>query len=95
MAHALFKACSEGNLAALHDLLHDVNPYELEVQDESGSTPLIAAVKNGHVDVISALLDKGADPAHGSPEQYTTEQVILDLLAQAKKQVVTERCSNH
>ncbi|KAF5352436.1 hypothetical protein D9756_006030 [Leucocoprinus leucothites] len=62
MAHALFKACSEGNLAALHDLLHDVNPYELEVQ--------------------------GADPAHGSPEQYTTEQVILDLLAQAKNKLL-------
>jgi len=31
----------------------------LNAIDESGSTPLIAAVKNSHVDVIHALLVKG------------------------------------
>ncbi|KXN88724.1 hypothetical protein AN958_06591 [Leucoagaricus sp. SymC.cos] len=92
MAHVLFKAVSEGNLHALNEILHDINPAEIEVKDESGSTPLIAAVKSGHVDVILALLSKGmslanttgADSSHGSPEQYATDQAILDLLVQAK-----------
>ncbi|KAF9448191.1 hypothetical protein P691DRAFT_730183, partial [Macrolepiota fuliginosa MF-IS2] len=84
MLHALLKACSEGDLHAVNDLLNDVNPVDIEAKDESGSTPLIEAVKSGHADIVRVLLDKGADPSHGSPEQVTVDQTILDLLVQAK-----------
>lgn len=87
MALPLLKACSEGNLPAVSDLLLITNPADIELRgsplpsvccsfliplftfaDESGSTPLIEAVKNGHVDVIRALLDKGLSPTVSSCE---------------------------
>lgn len=39
MAHVLFKACSEGNLSVLNEVLPNVNPLELETQGLS-SIPL-------------------------------------------------------
>lgn len=42
MAHVLFKACSEGNLSILNDILSNVNPLELEAQGSS-SVPLAAS----------------------------------------------------
>ncbi|KAG6817722.1 hypothetical protein H0H87_004513 [Tephrocybe sp. NHM501043] len=52
--------------------------------DQHGVTPLIEAVRNGHIEVVRALLDKGADPTHASaeglPETYTSDTAIVDLL---------------
>ncbi|KAF7784034.1 hypothetical protein Agabi119p4_199 [Agaricus bisporus var. burnettii] len=93
MAFPLLKACSEGNLHVVSDLLHGSNPVDIEFRDESGSTPLIEAVKNGHVNIIHTLLEKGADPSNGSPEQHTTDQVILGLLAQAKNKPLQDGVS--
>jgi len=39
MAHVLFKACSEGNLSVLNEVLPNINPLELETQGSS-SIPL-------------------------------------------------------
>ncbi|TBU34666.1 hypothetical protein BD311DRAFT_802246 [Dichomitus squalens] len=88
MVSPLWKASSEGNLENLTELLKDATPVDIEVKDFTGVTPLIEAVKNGHVEVVQILLDKGADPTNsssqGPPESYTSDIVILDLLATAK-----------
>ncbi|GBE77794.1 predicted protein [Sparassis crispa] len=91
MVSALWKACSEGNLEDALELLREASTVEIEIKDHTGVTPLIEAVKIGHVEVVRALLEKGADPTNassqGPPEQYTTDPIILDLLNTAKSKV--------
>ncbi|KZT75088.1 hypothetical protein DAEQUDRAFT_761050 [Daedalea quercina L-15889] len=91
MVSALWKACSEGNLENVNELLREASSTEIETKDQDGVTPLIEAVKNGHVEVVRALLDKGADPTNaasgGLPESYTADSAILELLEAAKNKV--------
>ncbi|TFK77296.1 hypothetical protein BDN72DRAFT_830459 [Pluteus cervinus] len=84
MVSALWKAASEGNLQAVNELLKDASIPDIELKDHAGFTALIEAIKNGHVDVARALLDKGADPTNassqGPPEHFTSDPAVLDLL---------------
>ncbi|KAG8906544.1 hypothetical protein FRB99_006658 [Tulasnella sp. 403] len=52
--------------------------------DHTGVTPLIQAVRNGHVEIVRELLAHGADPnnasSQGRPDTYTHDPVILELL---------------
>ncbi|KAF9460139.1 hypothetical protein BDZ94DRAFT_1170296 [Collybia nuda] len=86
MVSALWKACSEGNLANVQEILTESSTVDIEIKGthHTGATPLIEAVRNGHVDVVRVLLEKGADPLNGSsqgrPEEYTSEPSILELL---------------
>ncbi|GLB35956.1 putative ankyrin repeat [Lyophyllum shimeji] len=88
MVSALWKACSDGDLDTVNELLKEVTSVDIEVKDHTGVTPLIEAVKNGHVEVVRALLAKGADPANsssqGPPEKYTSDSTILELLSYAQ-----------
>ncbi|KAI9060548.1 hypothetical protein FKP32DRAFT_1613539 [Trametes sanguinea] len=88
MVSPLWKACSEGNLENVVELLKDATPVDIEVKDHTGVTPLIEAVKNGHVEIVRVLLDKGADPTNassqGPPESYTSDPVVHGLISVAK-----------
>ncbi|KAI0721399.1 hypothetical protein C8T65DRAFT_735406 [Cerioporus squamosus] len=88
MVSPLWKACSEGSIENVVELLKEATPVDIEVKDHTGVTPLIEAVKNGHVEVVRILLDKGADPTNassqGPPESYTSDPVVLGLLSAAK-----------
>ncbi|KAI0361359.1 hypothetical protein OH77DRAFT_1433449 [Trametes cingulata] len=91
MVSPLWKACSEGNLEKVVELLQDATPVDIEVKDHTGVTPLIEAVKNGHVEIVRVLLDKGADPTNassqGPPESYTSDPVIHGLISVAKSKM--------
>ena len=65
--------------------------WDIEMRDAEGLTPLMQAVKNGHVDMVRLLIDAGADPnavhnrwetplwmALGSREKY--RDLITELL---------------
>ncbi|KAI0034140.1 hypothetical protein K488DRAFT_77405 [Vararia minispora EC-137] len=86
MVSDLWAASEHGDLAKVLELLGSGN-VDIEIKDNEGATPLIAAVKNGHRDVVDALLDKGADPLNAShqgvPETYTSDPAIVDLLRAA------------
>ncbi|KAI9444707.1 hypothetical protein H4582DRAFT_2070474 [Lactarius indigo] len=87
MISDLLQASSDGDLNKLNQLLAQPSSLDIEQKDQDGVTPLIAAVKNGHRDVVKALLDHGANPAHpsahGLPEQYTSDASIVELLRTA------------
>ncbi|KAH7885973.1 hypothetical protein F5I97DRAFT_1182741 [Phlebopus sp. FC_14] len=87
MVSSLWNACAEGNIEIVLALLNDASSVDIEIRDHTGATPLHEAVKNGHVDVVKALLDKGADASfattQGRPEMYTTNPEIIELLNSA------------
>jgi hypothetical protein len=84
MVSALWKAAADGDLNHTNDLLKDASHVDIEVKDHTGVTPLIQAVRNGHVEIVKELLARGADPnnasSQGKPESYTQDPAILELL---------------
>ncbi len=56
---ALLTAASDGDTARVRELI--ARGADLEVRDERGRTPLVAATKNRAVDAARALIDAGAD----------------------------------
>ncbi|KAJ1301679.1 hypothetical protein OPQ81_008915 [Rhizoctonia solani] len=88
MVSVLWNACAAEvqDLETVQQQLKEPG-VDLEIKDHAGTTPLIQAVRNGHKDVIKALLAAGADinnaSSQGKPETYTTDPEILALL-QAK-----------
>ncbi|KAJ7675375.1 hypothetical protein B0H17DRAFT_1161618 [Mycena rosella] len=84
MVSSLWKACSQGDLETVNQVLSTADSVDIEIKDHTGVTPLIEAVKNGHAEVVRALLDKGADPTNASsqglPGSYTTDPTILGML---------------
>ncbi|KAJ6503292.1 hypothetical protein C8R47DRAFT_197461 [Mycena vitilis] len=89
MVSALWKACSQGDLQTVTEVLSTAEAVDIEIKDHTGITPLIEAVKNGHAEVVRALLDKGADPTNASsqglPETYTADPTILGMLNFARQ----------
>ena len=108
MVSTLWKACQDGDDTLVDELLNDSTSIDIEIKgnvcppsiapshrfsaDHTGVTPLIQAVKGGHVNIVKALLAKGADPTNASaqarPETYTTDPYILHLLAAARGEPV-------
>eukprot|EP00117_Sycon_ciliatum_P030193 scpid37988/ scgid2232/ Ankyrin repeat domain-containing protein 50 len=64
----LTKACHEGNVHQMADLLQREDPNK---PNRSGDTPLIIASSNGRADLVRQLLDAGADPNGRDIQGYT------------------------
>jgi len=58
----LMAAVRKNNLEAVKALLQKQPNTPLEERDEQGFTPLIWAAREGFVDIVKLLLDKGANP---------------------------------
>ncbi|KZT30732.1 hypothetical protein NEOLEDRAFT_1083068 [Neolentinus lepideus HHB14362 ss-1] len=91
MVSALWKASSEGDLDNVLEFLKSATSIDIEIKDHTGATPLIEAVKNGHTEIVRVLLDHGADPSNASsqglPEQFTSDQAILELIRNAQNKI--------
>lgn len=58
----LARAASNGDAKKVQELCRDARQYlNLDAQDEDGTTPLIYAACFGHLDVLYALINAGAD----------------------------------
>ncbi|KAJ3895516.1 hypothetical protein GG344DRAFT_73033 [Lentinula edodes] len=93
MVSPLWIASSEGRLEEVQDLLRTASNADVNVKDQNGITPLIEAVKNGHVEVVHALLAHGADPMsashQGPPQAYTQDPTMLEILNSAQVKIVS------
>ena len=58
----LYKACKEGNVSALKELLSDDDDLDVNVSDYDGRTPLHIARAEHHEECIHILLEHGAKP---------------------------------
>ncbi|KAF8349706.1 hypothetical protein F5887DRAFT_1058981 [Amanita rubescens] len=99
MVSPLWLACSGGDVDKVHELLKGSSNIDIEVRDHAGVTPLIEAIKNGHVEIVRLLLDFGADPvsslSQGRLEQYTSHLVIIDLVRQAQNKTIPRENNPH
>ncbi|ESK98092.1 protein with ankyrin repeats [Moniliophthora roreri MCA 2997] len=87
MTAALIQAAAEGRREDVLQILSETPSTDVNGKDEQGATALVEAVKNGHVEVVRVLLDKGADPtlpsSSGSPQECTQDPAILELVNSA------------
>ena len=86
----LLQACKNNQSRAVQVLLKGGNP-EVNIQDESGSTPLIYACKNNAPGIVKLLIDNGADVNISDQENHTPlhfaaalgSAAIINLLVKA------------
>ena len=93
-AKLLCMTCAHGWATAVSILLQARVPTDLVVETSEGGlrdTPLIAACKRQHHDIISLLLRRGANPAVTTPDGSTAMKFAKD--AKDKKTVLLVRAS--
>lgn len=57
-----FITCEKGNTTMFNMLLKYINDDSINMQNHNGTTPLWISSCNRHIDIVSALLNLGADP---------------------------------
>jgi ankyrin repeat protein len=56
----LYNACCDGNLKKVENLLNTLSLDEINRIEQNGSTALHAACQYGYLDIVRALLERGA-----------------------------------
>jgi ankyrin repeat protein len=51
----------EGNIEEIHRILTEHPGFDINAQNRNGSTALALATKNGAYDIVSVLIQAGAD----------------------------------
>ncbi|MBU0515626.1 MAG: ankyrin repeat domain-containing protein [Proteobacteria bacterium] len=74
--YEIHDGAGEGDVQAVGVLL-DRNPQLVHARNDFGDTPLHAAVKNGRIEVVRLLLQKGADV--NARRQYTTREYAISF----------------
>ena len=69
-ADPIHDAAARGASAELEMILAS-DPQAWRKLDRAGLTPLLVAVREGRVEVVSLLLEHGADPSQASPQNWS------------------------
>ena len=64
----LHNACRDGDTERARQ---ELNAIPVDKKDENGMTALMVASEKGHVDVVRALVELGADVAQAKPDGMT------------------------
>ncbi|TCK68927.1 ankyrin repeat protein [Winogradskyella wandonensis] len=82
----IYDACRQGNLDIVKRL-YTINPNTINIEDESGYTPLVLSCYYGHEDIVEFLVDKvktlNDKTSYGSPLMAATVKGydnIVDVL---------------
>ncbi len=87
--HELVDAAKRGDLSAVERLLREGADINAPItRDQFTWTALQEAVRSNHVDVVSALLDRGADPRSGG---YSVLELALDKKHEAVAKLLLAR----
>jgi len=84
----MLKAAKNGDVTTVSQLLAE-SPDLLSVRDSDGSTPLHCAAWKGHVAVVEALLDAGADIQDRNQNHHWGD-TALHTAAHGNKKAVVE-----
>ena len=57
----IFKACQDGDLDIVRNMVERTPQVDLEERDKNGMTPLLWAALSGHLPVVQYLYEQGAD----------------------------------
>ncbi|KAL6244525.1 hypothetical protein RBB50_008767 [Rhinocladiella similis] len=85
----LIHAAASGGSADVVELLLDVYDVPVNLRNPHGETPLLCAMRSGHVDIVNYLLDRAADAKIRSTRQESVlhwlisipDSALYDLLA--------------
>ncbi|CAM9923386.1 unnamed protein product, partial [Phaeothamnion confervicola] len=69
-ADPIHDAASSGSVSEVQRIL-GADPTAWRKIDKSGMTPLLLAVREGQVDMVTFLLGAGADPNQTSPQNWS------------------------
>jgi ankyrin repeat protein len=87
------KSAKTGNIARLRELLANDSSL-LDARDKDGSTPLHCAVWKGHEDVVTFLVQAGADVnAHNENDHWGTTP--LHAAAHANQSAIAQLLIDH
>lgn len=79
----IFDACRQGNLDTV-EKLYSINANSINIEDETGYTPLVLACYYGHLDIVSFLVDKvkslNDKTSYGSPLMAATVKGYEDIV---------------
>jgi ankyrin repeat protein len=74
----LMLACEAGHMGPVQTLWQDLDTQDLEHTDEEGKTALHYAAANGHDEVVSFLLFRGAQPSSKNDSDETPLMLAID-----------------
>ncbi len=77
----IFKAIEDGNVELTLQLAKN---GQMEAVADNGTTPLIAAALTGNLELVKALVEKGADIKHRDRTGFTVFRVLGSLCARSK-----------
>lgn len=73
--HLFFEACKKGDINQIKESL--LNISNVNMTDDEGWTPLHYAAEHGHNDIITLLIEHGADVNLANPSGYSPYYIIM------------------
>jgi ankyrin repeat protein len=96
---ALFNAIEKGRLAMIRSMIK-TGIAQMQAQTSDGLSPLMAAAKVGHADIVALMLEKGCNPWNRNRQGETaldiaTKQGHAECVALLEQKMATTRAEDY